>query len=136
MDPNISAVVVALITGVCSLIAIYLQKKQEKVVSKIDKHAMFIEKEKAVKQKLDNTEREMTILIHDMVALILKTNMTILGNTQVGTTIDEDVFRAAEDLEARFEAIQESIAKIKDEHDLVIKMTSEFQREIDKERNQ
>ena len=132
MDPNISAVVVALITGLFSIIAIYVQRKQEKVIDKIDKHALFIEREKAIKQKLDATEKEVTGLIHDMIILTLKTNMSILKNTQVASVIDEDVFKAAEDLEAKFNAVQDSLEKLRSDYALVLDMTSEFQREIDK----
>jgi hypothetical protein len=53
MDQYLSTVIIALITGVFSVITLIIQKKQDHIVSKIDEQTSFIEKEKALKQKLE-----------------------------------------------------------------------------------
>ena len=52
MDQYLSTVIIAIITGVFSVITLLIQKKQDKVISKIDEQTLFIEREKALKQKL------------------------------------------------------------------------------------
>jgi len=51
VDQYLSTVIIAIITGVFSVITLLIQKKQDKVISKIDEQTLFIEREKALKQK-------------------------------------------------------------------------------------
>ena len=57
MDQYLSTVIIAIITGVFSVITLIIQKKQDRVINKIDEQTMFIEKEKALKQKLTKKEK-------------------------------------------------------------------------------
>jgi len=52
MNEWTSAVIIALITSVFSVITLIIQKRQDKVINKIDEQSTFIEKEKKLKQKL------------------------------------------------------------------------------------
>ena len=50
MDQYLSTVIVAVITGIFSIITLIIQKRQDKVINKIDEQTMFIEKERKLKQ--------------------------------------------------------------------------------------
>ena len=52
MDQYLSAVIVAVISGVFSTIAIIIQRNQNKIVSKIDERSKVLEKEKKLKQQI------------------------------------------------------------------------------------
>lgn len=134
MDQYLSTVIIAIITGVFSTITLIIQKKQDKVINKIDEQTSFIEKEKDLKQRLSQKQKERDSIIHDMMILILDTNLDILKNSQLGKDVlmDEDVFEKSEILKKRFAEINDSIEDLNKEYDMVLDMTSQFQKEIEK----
>lgn len=134
MDQYLSTVIIAIITGVFSTITLIIQKKQDKVINKIDEQTSFIEKEKDLKQRLSQKQKERDSIIHDMMILILDTNLDILKNSQLCEEVltDDDVFAKSEILKKRFIDLTESIEDLNKEYDMVLDMTSQFQREIEK----
>lgn len=133
MDQYLSTIIVAVITGVFSLITIIIQKKQDKVIKKIDEQTLFIEKEKSIKQRLQQKEKERDGIIHEIMILILDTNLKILRNTQVDGTvlIDSDVFELCETLKEKFEDVSHTIEELNKEYAVVLDMTSELQKQIE-----
>ena len=128
MDQYLSTVIIAIITGVFSVITLVIQKKQDKVINKIDEQTMFIEKEKGLKQKLTQKEKERDEIIHDITILILETNMTILRNDQQTNNIliDDDVFEKSSELKMKYNKVTEEIDGIAKEYNIVLEMTSQF----------
>lgn len=137
MDQYLSTVIIALITGIFSVITLIIQKKQDKVISKIDEQTTFIDREKNLKQKLAQKEKEREALIQDMMILILDTNIHILRNTSISdeTLSVKDIHEASENLKKRFKTISEEIEEINNEYTLVLDITSEFQKEIERNKN-
>lgn len=137
MDQYISTVVVSLITGIFGIITLLIQKNSNKMVSKIDKQTVFIEKEKGVKQKLDKKKKEKEDAIHEVMMLILDTNLKILRNMTPtdSTIVDESVFRRAEELKALFEQLSDDIDIINREYELVLDMAKQFKNETEKGNN-
>lgn len=128
MDQYLSTVIIALITGIFSIITLVIQKKQDKVINKIDEQTMFIEKEKGLKQQLTQKEKERDEIIHDITILILETNMAILTNDQQenNNLINAEVFAKSSDLKKRYSKIIEEINDITREYNIVLEMTSQF----------
>lgn len=131
MDQYLSTVIIAVITGLFSVITIIIQKKQDKVINKIDEQTMFIEKEKDIKQKLNKCEKEREAIIHDMLILILETNLYIV-NTIDHLTIDETVFTQSDELKEKFQKISKDIEELNKEYNIVLDMTKEFNNEMSK----
>ena len=134
MDQYLSAIIIALITGVFSIITIIIQKKQDKVISKIDEQSSFIDREKTLKQKLIKKEKEREALIQKMMVLILDTNLYILKNTNVGDgklSVD-DVFTTSDTLKKRFDEVANEIEEINKEYSVVLDLTTQFQKEIER----
>ena len=137
MDQYLSTVIIALISGVFSIITIIIQKKQDKVISKIDEQTMFIEREKSLKQKLIKKEKERELLIQEIMLLILDTNLYILKNTDVkdpSIPIDS-VFKASDDLKERFENISNDINEINKEYEMLLNLSNDFQKEMEQGQN-
>lgn len=128
MDQYLSTVIIAIITGVFSVITLIIQKKQDRVINKIDEQTMFIEKEKALKQKLTKKEKEREEVIHDIILLILETNMAILKNDQEvnNTVIESRVVEKSSQLKEKYNTITEEIEGITREYNVVMEMTSQF----------
>ena len=92
MDQYLSTVIIAVITGIFSIITLLIQRKQDKVINKIDKQAIFIEREKSLKQKMRQKEKEREMIIHEIMILILDTNLSILKNSSSAAQLDNSIF--------------------------------------------
>lgn len=133
MDQYLSTVIVALITGAFSIIAIIIQKRQDKVISKIDEQTTFIEQERGLKQELDQKERECNLLINNIMVLILDTNLAILKSGD-NANINKNVYEQAENLKDEFVKTLKAVNELREKYQLVLDMTSKFQKEIEKVR--
>lgn len=135
MDQYLSTVIITLITCVFSVITLVIQKKQDKVINKIDEQTLFIEKEKALRQKLTQKEKDRESIIHEIMILILDTNLYILKNSQInneGSILNDDVFKTSDDLKEKFAKVSDDIETIAKEYEMVLNMTAEFQEELKK----
>lgn len=134
MDQYLSAVIIAGMTGIFSIITLIIQKKQDRIVNKIDEQTMFIEKEKGLKQKLVKQEKERERIIQQIMILILDTNLHILkGNQSAGSIIiDPTVFEKSENLKDSYTKVTDSIKELSKEYEMVIDMTNVFQKELEK----
>lgn len=137
MDQYLSTVIIALITGIFSVVTLIIQKKQDKVIDKIDEQTTFIEREKTLKQKLVQKEKEQESVIHDIMMLILDTNLYILKNSSssIGASIDNAVFEKSDELRKKYSQISEDIEDITREYEVVLEMTEEFQEELERIQN-
>lgn len=135
MDQYLSSVIIALITGVISVITLVIQKRSDKVINKIDEQTMFIEREKEIKFKLKQKEKEKESIIHEMMILILDTNLFIVTNPDLDEQnkhrIDE-ALKSSIELKGRFNNICEDIKDIEKEYEMLLDMTSDLQKELSK----
>ena len=138
MDQYLSTVIIAAMTGIFSIITLIIQKRQDKIINKIDEQTMFMEKEKGLKQKLIQREKERGNIIQEIMILILDTNLQIIKNTQINeaSVVDDTVFDRSSQLKKRFGEVSNSINEITKEYEMVLSMTSEFQKELEKVQNQ
>ena len=138
MNEWTSAVIIALITSVFSVITLIIQKRLDKVINKIDEQSTFIEKEKKLKQKLSKKDKEIQFLAHDMMLLIMNTNMAILKNTRTTNNahyIDDGIFEDAENLKEKFIELKKEKEELDKEYAIVLDMTEQFQEEIQRLEN-
>ena len=133
MDEHLSTVVIALITAISSIVTLWIQKKQDKVIDKIDEQTIFIDKEKKLKQRLIQCEKERETIIQEIMILILDSNLYIIEhNTKEGETIDLSLIQRSERFKSRLNDISTSIKDITKEYELVLDMTNIFQQELAK----
>lgn len=137
MDQYLSAVIIAIITGVFSVITIMLNKKADKIDDKINKKNVFNEKEKALKQKLNQKKSEQENIIHDIMILILDSNMEILQNLiktnpNLDTSKLDQMKEFSNKLKSDYKNINESIEDIRQEYEIMLDVAHKFQEEIDK----
>lgn len=133
MDQYLSTVIIAVITGIFSIITLIIQKKQDKVISKIDEQTTFIDREKTLKQKLAQKEKEREQIIEEIMVLTLDTNLCILKNTNIGDQEKpiDDILEHSKDLKEKFKTINVEIEEINKEYNLVVDLTTEFQKEFE-----
>lgn len=133
MDQYLSTVIIALISGVFSLITLVINKKQDKVINDIDEQNMIIKKERELKKKLTQKEKEREKIVQEIMLLILDTNMSIL-KTQSTDTLElfTDAFNTSKELKSKYDDICKSIEELQEKYDMVLDMTSQFKRESNK----
>jgi len=133
MDQYVSTVVIALITGIFSIVTLIIQKKQDKVINKIDEQTSFIEKEKALKQKLLKKQEEKETLLQRINILILDTNMEILANTETAdnTNVLENMQAEAEDLKGEFKAINRELESLDKEYNMLLELSTVFKKDME-----
>lgn len=138
MNQYIAEVIVCIITGAFTILSLVIQKKQDKVVDKIDKKIMFSEKERSLRQQLTNLSKERESIIHDMMILIMDTNLELLRAieltsevTLVGTA-SSNVYNQARLLKEKFEKTNDQIEAINKEYNLVVEMSREAEKELKK----
>ena len=134
MDQYLSTVIIALITGIFSIITLIIQKKQDKVIDKIDEQTLFIEKEKALRQKLTAKEKERESLVRDIMMLILDTNLYIMKNNVEKEELLDVTNAEADKLKEKFSKLAEEIEEISKEYELLLDLSEEFQHESEKEK--
>ena len=138
VDQYLSTVIIAAMTGVFSVITLILQKRQDKIINKIDEQTMFIKKEKGLKQKLVQREKERESIIQEIMILILDTNLHILKNTQIAgaTIVDPNVLERSEVLKTKFSDTSNAIKEITKEYEMVLDMNDIFTKELEKVQSQ
>lgn len=127
MDPSVATVVVAIFTGIFSIITLLIQKDQRKLLSKIDEQTIFMEKEKAIKQRIGELNRQRDIYIQEMTLLKLDAILRILlSNDKVTQSDITDILAKITEIETSYENILESIGDANKEYEIIIHMGEEI----------
>lgn len=134
MDQYLSMVIIAIITGIFSIITVIIQKRQDKVINKIDEQTMFIEKEKRIRQKLEQKEKERSNTIYNVLMLVLETNVIILkmSSDPSNPNIDPEIMNQAVMFKEAFKQINGELEKLNKEHEMVLELSEELKDEYKK----
>ncbi|MDE7345339.1 MAG: hypothetical protein K2N48_01200 [Muribaculaceae bacterium] len=132
MDQNVATIIITVITGIFGIFTIIVQKRQDKVINKIDEQTILIDKERTLRQKLDARRKDLEAVTYKMIRLILDTNLTILQDMpghSIPVEGDQSVYKKSEELNAEFMAITKDIDDLTHEYNLIISMTEQLDRE-------
>lgn len=132
MDESLSAVIIALITGLFSTVSLLIKTRQEKVITKIDKQNEFIEKEKNLKQHLDQCEKERLMIMKDIIMLILDTNLRLLEKHNGTDDADVTLFERSKIYKEQLEENAKAMKEFGKEYEILLNLSSLFQQELDK----
>lgn len=132
MDESLSAVIIALITGLFSTVSLLIKTRQEKVITKIDKQNEFIEKEKNLKQHLDQCEKERLMILKDIIMLILDTNLRLLEKHDGTDDVDVTLFERSKIYKEQLEENAKAMKEFGKEYEMLLNLSSLFQQELDK----
>lgn len=134
MDQYFAEIVVVLITGAFSILSIIVQKRQDKIVSSIDKKTVFMEKERELRKRIDNLSREREAIIHSMMILILDSNLELMKTLESsnGSSFHNQLYENAKTLKESFEKTTEQLEDINKEYQIVNDMAKQAQAEIER----
>lgn len=134
MDQHFAEIIVVLITGIFSILSIIVQKRQDKIVSNIDKKAIFLEKERVLKKRIDDLSRKREMIMHQMMILILDSNLELMKSVESSkdSSFHDQIYNNANILKDSFENTNQQIENINKEYQIVIDMAKEAQLEIER----
>lgn len=137
MDPGFAMLFVAIIGGVFSILAVKIQKNQSKLMEKIDKQSVFIDKEKEIRQELVQAEKERDSYVEQMTILSMNINIQLVRSVQdIDPRILQDLNETSKELAAAYKESTEKIRNISIKYESLISMSSVLQSEIDEYRRQ
>lgn len=128
MDQYLSEVIIAVITGIFSVVTILIRRNQNNIIDKIDSQALFIEKEKMLKQKLAKKYSEQESIINQILLLTLETNLSILKNTTNtdASDLDDSVYEKSQKLKNDFNKISSDIIEINKEYEMILNLSNDL----------
>lgn len=125
MNEYTSAIVVAIITGVFSVIAIIIQRKQDKVLKDIDEKSKIIEQDRRLRQQINLEEKNLQLVTYEMVKLMIDCTMNVLincANVQ-DPTVKDQYIQAANELKAKYKVIREKLDDLYTQNEVIRKLT-------------
>lgn len=125
MNEYTSAIVVAIITGVFSVIAIIIQRKQDKVLKDIDEKSKIIEQDRRLRQQINLEEKNLQLVTYEMVKLMIDCTMNVLincANVQ-DPTVKDQYIQTANELKAKYKVIREKLDDLYTQNEVIRKLT-------------
>ena len=125
MNEYTSALVVAIITGVFSVIAIIIQRKQDKVLKDIDEKSKIIEQDRRLRQQINLEEKNLQLVTYEMVKLMIDCTMNVLincANVQ-DPTVKDQYIQTANELKAKYKVIREKLDDLYTQNEVIRKLT-------------
>lgn len=125
MNEYTSAIVVAIITGVFSVIAIIIQRKQDKVLKDIDEKSKIIEQDRKLRQQINLEEKNLQLVTYEMIKLMIDCTMNVLincANVQDPTAKDQYI-QTANELKAKYKVIREKLDDLYTQNEVIRKLT-------------
>lgn len=128
MDATVGLIIITVITGVFSVITLKIQKNQDKLIAKIDEQTVFIEQEKAVRQKLVQAEKRRDTVIEQVTLLSMQTNVHMINCLDnLDPHVRNTMKAKADELELSYQKASEEIRDISTQYQLLIAVSKEFQ---------
>ena len=132
MTMDLSSIIVAIVSGVFSVLVIILQKGTKKVDKHIEEQTTFLNKSKVVTQQINDDRRKIDELNRRMLQLILDTNIMILDKDENQEVI-QDMINRSIDLKADLAGVCDEIEDLEKERQMIEELTEHLSRlEINK----
>jgi len=127
MDPNVATIIVAVFTGIFYVITLLIQKDQRKLLNKIDEQTVFMEKEKAIKQRISELNRQRDIYIQEMTLLKLDAILrVVLSDPCAAQANIDDIISKTSEIESKYIEVIEDIVDANKEYEIIINMGNAF----------
>ena len=132
MDATIATIIIAVVSGIFGIITVKIQKDQKIIVDKIDEQNVFIEKEKAVWQKIMNAEKKRDMIVEQITVLLMQINIQLLHMIdKVDARVIDDIKVTASELENSYSEISDEITDLNRSYDILMDVKSDIQKDID-----
>lgn len=130
INEHFATIIVSIVTGIVSIVTIWIQKNNSKIIKTINKQTSFMEKENELKSKIDMVKQEMEKTIYNIQMLILDTNIEVLN----GTTDSEEIKLLSEkavELKQNLNKYNEEFEELMKEYNMVLEYNKMLQSELE-----
>lgn len=131
MDENITEIIIALITGMFSILMIITNRRNDKVTDNIEKKSVLLSKREVIKSKMDMIARDREMIIHSMMVLILDSNIEVMkimdASTNEKSEVHKRIYNDAEDLKKQFDDTSARLKDIENDMNMIQELISEDQ---------
>ena len=131
MDENLTEIIIALITGMFSILMIITNRRNDKVTDNIEKKSVLLSKREVIKSKMDMIARDREMIIHNMMILILDSNIEVMkimdASTNEESEVHKRIYHDAEDLKKQFDDTNTRLKDIESDMKMIQELISEDQ---------
>ena len=130
MNEYASAIIVAVITGVFSIIAIVIQRKQDKVLKDIDEKSKIIEQDWKLRQQINTEEKNLQLITYVMIRLMIDctTNVIINYSNSPNAENKETYIRSANELNSKYQITHEKLDELYTQNEVIKQLTENAHR--------
>jgi hypothetical protein len=109
-----------------------MQKKQDKLIHKIDEQNILMEKEKTINQKLIRVEKSRDDIVEQIAIIIMKIGrQLIMDKENMDPALVKELSESCYHLEERYKELTESINHITLEYETLMNISDEIQKDFD-----
>lgn len=126
LDQYLSTVIIAIITGVFSVITLILQNRQDSVINKIDAQTEFIDREKRLRGEINKKESERQQVINRIMIIIFDTNTAMFNEAMKSS--DTNAKRNADEyhrLKEEYIELSNEINDLNRKYELIMEINQE-----------
>ena len=130
MNEYASAIIVAVITGVFSIIAIVIQRKQDKVLKDIDEKSKIIEQDRKLRQQINTEEKNLQLIPYEMIRLMINctTNFLINCSNPANAENKEIYIQSANELNSKYKVTREKLDELYTQNEVIKQLTENAHR--------
>lgn len=130
MNEYASAIIVAVITGVFSIIAIVIQRKQDKVLKDIDEKSKIIEQDRKLRQQINTEEKNLQLITYEMIRVMIDCTTNVLINCSNPTNAEnkETYIQAANELNSKYKMTREKLDDLYTQNEVIKQLTENAHR--------
>ena len=130
MNEYASAIIVAVITGVFSIIAIVIQRKQDKVLKDIDEKSKIIEQDRKLRQQINTEEKNLQLITYEMIRLMINctTNVLINCSNPANAENKEVYIKSANELNSKYKTTREKLDELYTQNEVIKQLTENAHR--------
>ena len=130
MNEYASAIIVAVITGVFSIIAIVIQRKQDKVLKDIDEKSKIIEQDRKLRQQINTEEKNLQLITYEMIRLMINCTANVLINcSNPANAENKEVYiKSANELNSKYKVTREKLDELYTQNEVIKQLTENAHR--------
>jgi len=131
-SPAFSGLILTVVTGIFSVIMVKMKNTNQNVIKKVSEHQVIVDKEKNIRQRLSQAEKERHQILDHIYMFQLKISMVLVRNiVDFDSRILEDLIATSGELEGSYRRASEEVKKISMEYDVMVSLSNEFQADFD-----
>lgn len=131
MDANLATVLVAVVTGVFSLITYRMKRNENLISGKVDQQSAYLKREAEIRKAILEAEKKRNSTVEQMMMFLIKsTSYLLLTSDNINDQLIDELQTGTMSLEISYKENMEHLAELYKEHDILIDVIRKIQKDI------